>query len=397
MVFLAIMDELENKQKDLEIELEKIKNELVILYEVSNSILTTLKLDEILYITLTGVTAHSGLGFNRAMLFLINTKDNTLEGKMGIGPDNAEEAGKIWHQIESQRLDLEDLINNFRRSNVLEKSSLNYTVKHIKTSLSQEEGGILALALLDGMPLHVSKELFNLRDHDPLLRAIHSEEFVTAPLKSKDKTIGLIVADNIFTKKSITKDSIRMLTMLANQAALAIENSHLYEQTLIHSHTDSLTNLWNHGFFQDKLEEKITEAENKNSPLSILMIDLDDFKPYNDLLGHQKGDQLLIKIATILKETLRKEDFVCRYGGEEFVVIMPNTPKEVAYEFAENIRKIIEDYPFPHEEALPAKKQTISIGVATCPENGQNKSTLIDHADRALYEAKRKGKNRIYG
>ncbi|MEW5758142.1 MAG: sensor domain-containing diguanylate cyclase [Candidatus Omnitrophota bacterium] len=397
MLFLHNMDELINNQKNLELELQRIKNELVILYEVSNAMLTTLKLEEILYITLTGITAHSGLGFNRAMLFLIDEKNNILEGRMGIGPDNAEEAGHIWHQIESQKLDLEDLINNFRSSNPLGKSHLNHTIKHIRVPLSQEEGGILALALLDGMPLHVTKELFNLRENDPLLHTIHSQDFVTAPLKSKDKTIGLIVADNMFTKKPITKDDIRLLTMLTNQAALAIENSRLYEQTLIHAHTDSLTNLWNHGFFQDKLEEKLSEAENRNSPLSILMIDLDDFKPYNDKLGHQKGDQLLVKIATIIKETFRREDFVCRYGGEEFVIIMPDTHKSKAYEFAENIRKIIADYPLPHEDILPGKKQTISIGIATCPEDGQHKSTLIDHADRALYEAKRKGKNRIYG
>lgn len=391
------MEEELNNEKNLEIELGKIKNELALLYEFSNFMLTTLKLEEILYIVLTGVTAHSGLGFNRAMLFLIDEKNNTLNGTMGIGPDNAEAAGHIWHQIEAQKLDLEDLINNFRKSNVLAHSHLNHTVKNIKVSLTKEEGGILALALLDGMPLHITKEMFELRDHDPLLRAIHAEEFVTVPLKSKDKTIGLLVVDNIFTKKPISKDDLRLLTMLANQAALAIEASYLYEQTLIHSHTDSLTNLWNHGFFQDKLEEKIIEAENKNSPLSIVMIDLDDFKTYNDKLGHQKGDQLLFKIATLLKETFRKEDFVCRYGGEEFVVIMPGTTKEKSYEFAENVRKIIEDYPFSHEEILPEKKVTISLGIATSPEDGQTKSDLINHADRALYEAKRKGKNRICG
>jgi nitrate/nitrite-specific signal transduction histidine kinase len=108
------MEELNEKQDLPEIkdELERTKVELDILYEISNAMRTTLKLDEILYIILTGVTAHTGLGFNRAILFLVNDKDNLIEGKMAIGPENTEEANSIWRQIEQNKMDLDDLIND---------------------------------------------------------------------------------------------------------------------------------------------------------------------------------------------------------------------------------------------------------------------------------------------
>ncbi|MDD5409580.1 MAG: hypothetical protein PHC71_05785, partial [Candidatus Omnitrophica bacterium] len=100
----------------LKIELERTKIELGILYEISNAMRTTLKLDEILYIILTGVTAHTGLGFNRAMLFLVNEKEKIIEGKMGIGPESGEEANAAWTKIEEEKMDLEDLINAFKNS-----------------------------------------------------------------------------------------------------------------------------------------------------------------------------------------------------------------------------------------------------------------------------------------
>ena len=112
-------------------ELNKTKAELNILYEISNAMRTTLKLDEILYIILTSVTAHAGLGFNRAMLFLVNEKERLIEGKMGIGPDTEEEANRIWQHIKHQRMDLVDLVNVFKSS----KSTPNFSSK-VKTRLS---------------------------------------------------------------------------------------------------------------------------------------------------------------------------------------------------------------------------------------------------------------------
>ncbi|MCM8762847.1 MAG: sensor domain-containing diguanylate cyclase [Candidatus Omnitrophica bacterium] len=374
--------------------LNRVTGELTILYEISNAMRTTLKLDEILYIILTGVTAHVGLGFNRAMLFLVNEKESVIEGRIGIGPHTQEEANRIWTQIERQKMDLEDLINAYKAMDKNIDSQFNELVKGIRIPLT-EKSSVLALSALEGMPLHLTRENIGNYASDPLLKLFNIGEMVIVPMQAKDKIIGVILADNAFTKKPITSDDIRMLTMLANQAGLAIENSLLYEQTLVKSHTDSLTGLWNHGYFQSRLHTEVEKAKIENKPLSIAMIDIDDFKIYNDTLGHQLGDSILKEIAKIIKDHCRNMDYVCRYGGEEFVIIMPQTNKKEAFEIMEKLREMIERHPFPHEEILPNKRLTISIGIATYPEDGTSASGLINHSDKLLYEAKNKGKNII--
>lgn len=382
------------KVKDLQSALEKTQAELAILYEISNAMRTTLKLDEILYIILTGVTSHTGLGFNRAILFLVNKRDSTLDGSIAIGPDTGEEADRIWKQIETEKMTLEDLIEAYKKSKNILDSQLNRIVRNIKIAL-KEDAGIIVLTALEGMPIHINKN--NMPDkfvNNHVLSILKTEEAAIVPLKAKDKVVGVILVDNIFTHKPITKDDIRMLTMFANQAGLAIENSRLYEQAVIQAHTDSLTRIWNHGYFQYLLGEEIKKAKELNLPLSLLMVDMDNFKNYNDALGHQKGDEILSRIADILKDTSRKQDSVCRYGGEEFAIILPQTDKKSAYLIAERMRENVERYPFFQEEIQLQHKLTISLGIATFPEDAQTKDELIAASDKTLYSAKESGKNR---
>jgi diguanylate cyclase (GGDEF)-like protein len=378
-------------------ELERTKTELAILYEISNAMRTTLKLDEILYIILTGVTAHIGLGFNRAMLFLVNERDGLIEGKMGIGPESGEEANHIWRHVENEKMDLDDLINAYKSSDNVLESGFNQQIRHIKIPLKEQARDLLVLGVLDGMPLHLNAENLTKYNSDPIIHMLNSSELVVVPLKAKDKVNGIILADNFITKKPIAKDDVRMLIMLANQAGLAIENSHLYEKTVIRSHSDSLTNLWNHGYFQYLLQEEFDKAKVTKTPLSLIMLDIDDFKIYNDLLGHQAGDKILIELAQLLKNRSRKMDFVCRYGGEEFTIILPQADKKETFSIAERIRQDIERHPFIHEEILPSKKLTVSIGIASSPENGASPPELIAASDRAVYQAKHKGKNNTCG
>ncbi len=376
-------------------ELERTKVELGILYEISNAMRTTLKLDEILYIILTGVTAHIGLGLNRALLFLINEKEGLIEGKMGIGPETGEEANQIWTQIEEEKMNLEDLINVFKTSNGALSTGFSNQVQHIKVSLHDKNEDLLTLAVSRGMPLHLTKDTIQNYHASPIIQILKSDEMVLIPLKAKDKVNGLIVADNLITKKLITKDEIRMLTMLANQAGLAIENSQLYEKTVMQAHMDSLTELWNHGYFQDTLLTELETAKATSAPLSLIMLDIDDFKIYNDALGHQAGDKILKELASILKNQSRKMDYVSRYGGEEFTIILPQADKKEALLIAERLRMDIEKHSFAHEEILPHKKLTISVGVATFPQDGQTASGVITKCDKLLYQAKNKGKNTI--
>jgi len=377
----------------LKIELERTKIELGILYEISNAMRTTLKLDEILYIILTGVTAHTGLGFNRAMLFLVNEKEKIIEGKMGIGPESGEEANAAWTKIEEEKMDLEDLINAFKNSSSVLESGFNRQVRNLKVSMYDKDENPLSLAVLEGMPLHLTGQTIQKYRNSPVIKMLESSELLLIPLKAKDRVNGIIVADNFITNDPITKDDIRMLTMLANQAGLAIENSQLFELTAERAHSDYLTNLWNHGYFQFLLQIEMEKAKATKTKLSLITIDIDNFKVYNDTMGHQAGDKILKDLAQLLRNQSRKMDHVCRYGGEEFTIILPQTEQKEAYMIAERLRVDIQKYPFLNEEIFPNKMLTVSLGIATFPENGLSSAELITVSDKSLYKAKNHGKN----
>ena len=379
--------------KSLEEQLAQAQEELAILYDISNAMRMTLELDHVLYIILTGVTAHTGLGFNRAVLFLPNKKERIFESKMAIGPESPEDAARIWKHIETENKDLEDLVSVYNRSQGA-NSSLTSQVKELKISLNPHEGGLLASVYVKGMPLHIKKDTIAQYANDPLLKVFKTSELVIMPLKAKDKVNGIIVADNLYTQKPITTDDLRIFTMLANQAGLAIENSQLYEMVVHKSHTDSLTNLWNHGFFQDTLLKEIEKAKQSRTSLGLLVFDIDDFKKINDSLGHQQGDIILTELAKILKEASREADYVCRFGGEEFSIILPETKKEQAFIIAERLRVEIEEHRFPITPSKEPVRLTVSIGIAIFPDNAPSKEELISKADKAMYTAKFIGKNK---
>ena len=380
-------------EKTLKQELKRLEWEFSLLYEISNAMRTTLNLDGVLYIILTALTSHEGLGFNRAMLFLVNEKEGVLEGIMGIGPHTAEEAGKIWHAVSESKMTLDDFLSSYDSFKRDPESKLNQIVKGIKIPL-REDMGILALTILEGMPFEITTQEAKKRVDPEIQRNLNTDFFVTVPLKAKDKVVGAILVDNIFNRKPITKSDVRMLTMFASHAGLAIENSRLYEETVYLSNTDWLTKLWNYGKFHQNLSNELERAQVNNTSVSFVMIDVDNFKRYNDTLGHLKGDDALRQIATVMKSRSRKCDIAARYGGEEFSIVMPGTSKENARLFAERLRADIENLFADESGSDSATRLTVSCGIATYPEDATYKSDLISRADIALYEAKNAGKNK---
>ncbi|GBG55836.1 diguanylate cyclase [Sporomusaceae bacterium FL31] len=158
---------------------------------------------------------------------------------------------------------------------------------------------------------------------------------------------------------------------------------------------DGMTGLYNHRAFQSYLSKILEESRLKKTPVSLLMMDLDFFKAYNDTLGHQCGDTLLRELGVIIHRIVRKNGVVARYGGEEFAVILPNTTILNAREIAERIRIRVENTRFPGIDKLHKKRVTISIGVSSLQNNQLDKNALIDYADRALYYAKHSGRNKV--
>ncbi len=156
---------------------------------------------------------------------------------------------------------------------------------------------------------------------------------------------------------------------------------------------DGLTDLFNYRYFMEALEREIKNAKRF---CSLIVMDVDDFKKYNDHFGHLRGSALLREIATILRRSSGSGNLVAKYGGDEFAVILPETPKEEAFLIAQGIRYRIEKYKFyGEEESQPNQVLTVSGGVATYPIDAKDAFRLFDQADRAMYEAKRRGKNRI--
>lgn len=164
-----------------------------------------------------------------------------------------------------------------------------------------------------------------------------------------------------------------------------------------YANRDGLTGLFTHRLFRDALIRETTKASADAGIVSILFMDVDHFKTFNDTNGHQAGDEVLKGIAQIAQDNVKKPSFVARYGGEEFVALLPRIGKEEARRVAELMREAVEAYPFVGRESQPGGKVTLSLGVATFPDDGNDASSLIRYADIALYEAKDGGRNAICG
>jgi two-component system, cell cycle response regulator len=157
---------------------------------------------------------------------------------------------------------------------------------------------------------------------------------------------------------------------------------------------DGLTGLYNYQFFKHRMQQEVMRSKRQGLPVSLLMMDIDWFKLYNDHFGHPQGDRVLRRFAKLLFDNVRQIDLLARYGGEEFSLILPGTGKDGARTVAEKLRLLVEKTYFPLSEKLPAGRVTMSVGVACFPQDAQNEDDLVHQADQALYRAKREGRNK---
>jgi len=228
--------------------------------------------------------------------------------------------------------------------------------------------------------------------HIPIIvTTVESENQLITPLVAKGNLIGAIkVADKI--ENYVFKDEDKsFMKLLASQIAIGLNNARLYEMAI----TDGLTGLYVHRHFQNKLQEELCRHKRNGKNLSLVMIDIDHFKKFNDTYGHQTGDYVLKEIALLLKKTVRSTDSCFRYGGEEMAIILPETSSDSAYILGEKIRETVEYYTFSFNGN--SFKVTISLGIATFdPRNSGiiNKNKLIKMADDALYFSKENGRNK---
>jgi diguanylate cyclase (GGDEF)-like protein len=209
------------------------------------------------------------------------------------------------------------------------------------------------------------------------------------PLVAKGVSIGLV---ELLGRARIQLDGQRLALArtMANEAAMALENARLYEEARNLANRDPLTGFYNHRVLHERLGEELLRARRSRRPISLLMLDLDDFKLVNDSFGHQLGDRVLVWTAEKIRETLRATDVPARYGGDEFAIVLPETDADEAASAARRILDVFERDAFDREgrESLPV---AISIGVATFPDDAASPTELIAAADQRLYRAKGSG------
>ncbi len=223
-------------------------------------------------------------------------------------------------------------------------------------------------------------------------RSIRS--LLITPLTTAYRMAGLLRVESL-QSDAYTSDDLRLLSIVGDLVASSLENARLAERTEELARIDELTGLYVHRHFQERLQQELARAQRNRTPLSLLMADIDHFKTYNDRYGHIAGDLVLKQMARILKEDLSLEETICRYGGEEFSIILPQRGKEEALGVAEELRRRVEGQPFALRRETT--HVTISIGVATFPEDGWVKDELLKRVDDAMYRAKREGRNRVCG
>ncbi len=221
-----------------------------------------------------------------------------------------------------------------------------------------------------------------------------TRSIICVPLLARDKCLGVIELINRPRTKKFTEEDLLLLTALAGYSAIAIENANYFKKIHELTITDDLTHLYNSRHLHARLDDEFERARRFKYPLSMIFIDLDYFKTVNDEYGHLCGSKVLKEVAFILKNSIRAVDMAFRYGGDEFIIIMPETAKKNARIVAMKLRKAIKGHVFLKEEGLD-HKLTASFGVASYPEDAKDKTSLLHLADNAMYKVKNKTRDGV--
>ncbi|WDT75022.1 MAG: diguanylate cyclase [Candidatus Manganitrophus sp.] len=258
--------------------------------------------------------------------------------------------------------------------------------------------GIAGSVYETGVPLLVQD-----LNHDPRVQQgakprYRTPSFVSVPLKLRNRTLGVINLADKITGEVFSEEDLQLLQAIGSYISIAIERSELYEKTeelKRISITDALTGLLNRRYFQERLTEEIERSRRHRIPVSLIIVDIDNFKGFNDTFGHLGGDEILILLGQALRNYIRAIDVAARYGGEEFTIILPQTNKEDARIIAERLCREIERNETLQKKYSDLARLTVSVGLATFPDDAETFEELIRNADRALYQAKLQGKNRV--
>ncbi len=335
--------------------------------EISNEVKRHLNPDALFQSIVTAVA--KSLGFNAVLLSLYDAERDLFVRRAQYGLDQR------WAEIQGQEVPAAEITCHWTDRNRFSKSYF------VRDRTSDELGR------------------YDVVTSTPRRRTANgwrAYDMLFIPLVSGERLVGCLSVDEPSTGQAPSLETIQALEIFANQAVTAIENARRYNDAKEQSIRDGLTGAYNHRHFQESLQREVGRADRQGRPLSVLLLDIDDFKAINDRYGHPVGDAILERIVAEIRSEVRGDmDLVARYGGEEFAVILPEIPTEVAAEVAERIRRRIDERLFRPPETEDIIRVTVSIGLAAYPADASNKKELIDRADAALYRAKRAGKNAV--
>ena len=247
--------------------------------------------------------------------------------------------------------------------------------------------GLAARAMASGRCV-IENDVANVQGYIAGFAETQSEMCV--PLVIFGEKLGVLALDSA-SKNAFDNDDVQPLESVADICAAAIQNAHNFDRMKQLAYVDGLTGIHNRRYFEMRIVEELERAGRFQGRMSVIMVDIDHFKKMNDEFGHLLGDEMLRSVSSILKQQLRKMDMVCRYGGDEFAIVVPETTGESAMRVAEKLRRQVETHFFP---GVP-RPVTISCGVADYPAHGVTRDEVVAAADSALYQAKQEGRNRV--
>jgi diguanylate cyclase (GGDEF)-like protein len=350
---------LEEKNRILEEQADTIlikKAQLEVVNEIGQQINSSLDLPEVLAL----LTRHAAecIGVDRSIVWLMNSQKTGLEAVACHG----------FSQLQLQNLQL--FLPDVRKTRFFQALFERHAVE-----VRDEEDRVFFQQHLEAM--------------GPV------KTLLVVPLLLQQQAIGLLTVDDTREMHAFLEDEVTLVSAVANQATLAIENARLYQQVKEQAITDVMTGLYNHRYFQLRFAEEFSNCKRYHNAMSVIMMDIDWFKHYNDTYGHIAGDLALREIAQLTKASVRENDILARYGGEEFVIVLPMTNAEGALIVAERIRLAVANCKFLGDLNLPQVSITVSLGIAAYSPEHAKSEALLREADQALYQAKENGRNQI--